>query len=377
MLTLPPALLENWMRQYYFRTEIDIGSSGVEDFAFGELRALLGIECADLDRILFQDSETLGGAALREALARRWCGGHTESVMVTHGSSEANFLVMLALLRPGDEVIVMAPCYQQLFAVAEAIGCRIREWPLRFDAGYRPDFDELRRLLGPQTRMVVVNSPHNPTGAALDRDEQQTLITMIAQTGAFLLWDNAFGALTYDDAPLPEASTLYERAISLGTLSKAYGLPGLRVGWCFAQPDVLERLVRVRDYVTLHLSPLVELVARRVIEDAERLLALRLGLAQTNRQIVSAWMEAHAEWIECVPPRGGVCVFPRFRHVSDTEAFCRMLGETQKVLLVPGECFGCPGHVRLGFGRQTAIVEEGLARLATGVRQTSIPSARS
>ncbi|HYH78361.1 MAG TPA: capreomycidine synthase [Longimicrobium sp.] len=367
MLTLPPALLENWMRDYYFRAEVDIGSSGVEDFGFAELRALLGIGCEALDEIVFRDSETLGGAELREALAARWTGGAVERVMVTHGSSEANFLLMTALLRAGDEVVVLDPGYQQLHAIAEALGCRLRRWPLRFERGFEPDLDDLRALLTPRTRMVVVNFPHNPTGASLTPGGQRELIEAVASTGAYLLWDGAFADLAYD-RPLPDPVLLYDRACSLGTLSKAYGLPGLRVGWCLAAPEVLGKMVRVRDYLTLHLSPMVELVARRVIEEADRIVGMRMELARRNRAIVAAWMDEHAEWVRWAPPPGGVCAFPRLLGIPDTEAFCRTLAEAHGVLLVPGECFGAPGHVRLGFGRDTAVVRDGLDRLSAGLR---------
>lgn len=369
MVKLPPALLENWMRDYYFRVNVDIGSSGVEDFSFAEIRQLLGIECEDLDRVVFHDSETLGGAELRDALADRWTRGDAGRVMVTHGSSEANFLLMTALLRPGDEVLVLDPCYPQLFAIAAAMGCRIRRWALKFENGYRVDLDELGALLGPRTRMVVVNFPHNPTGATLTADEQRRLVGMVAATGAYLVWDGAFAELTYDAPPLPDPCLMYERAASMGTLSKAYGLPGLRVGWCLTSPEVLREMVQVRDYITLHLSPLVELVAARVIRSADLIVGMRMELARRNRRLVSAWMDEHAEWMTWVPPAGGVSAFPFFPRIPDTEAFCRSLAEEEGLLLVPGECFLAPGHARLGFGRTTGSLAAGLDLLAAGLRR--------
>lgn len=375
-MKLPPALLEDWMRHYYFDTDLDIGSSGVDDFSMVDLRRLLGLTEADFDRVVFHDSMSLGGDGLRRALADRWLGGDTSLAMATHGSSEANFLVDYAILRPGDEVVVLDPCYPQLFTIAAALGCTLKHWPLRPEKGFVPDVEEAKRLIGPRTRMVVVNFPHNPTGATLTPAEQDELIAACSAVGAYLLWDNAFLELTYDARPLPEPVLRYERAISTGTFSKAYGLPGLRVGWCFAAPDVLEQLVRVRDYVTLHLSPLVEMIAERAIDRADRLLAERVGLARRNRDVLAAWVAEQDGLVEWSPPMGGVTAFPRLdpHAVPDVEAFCHRLAREQRVLLVPGNCFGHPQHVRLGFGRSTAALEEGLSRLSHLLHAAAAPA---
>ena len=374
MTKLPPALLENWMRDYYFETDIDIGSSGVDDFSMPDLRRLLKLTEADFDRIVFHDSQTLGGDGLRRALAARWTGGDTSRVMATHGSSEANFLIMHALLSPGDEVVVLDPCYQQLYSVAASLGCTLRHWPLRYENGFAPDLEEARRLITPRTRMVVANFPHNPTGATVSEAEQDEIVALCARVGAYLVWDGAFQELVYDAPPLPDVSLKYERGISMGTLSKAYGLPGLRVGWCFAAPEVLERMIRLRDYVTLHLSPLVEMIAERAIDGADLLLEEHRGLARRNRDLLAAWVEEQAEFVDWVPPRGGVCAFPRLRSVPDVEAFCHRLAREERVLLVPGNCFGAPAHVRLGFGRRTEVLEEGLARVASMLELTTAPA---
>src|SRR5205085_1568196 len=162
-----------------------------------EIRQMLGLTEADLDRVVFRDSQSFGEPGLRNAITRRWANGDAERIMVTHGSSEAMFLLMHALLRAGDEVIVIDPAYQPLFAIA---------------------------------------------------------------------------GLVYEQPPLPDPASRYERAISLGTLSKAYGLPGLRVGWCIASPEVLSQCIHLRDYMTLYMSPLIEVIARAAIENADRLL---------------------------------------------------------------------------------------------------------
>jgi capreomycidine synthase len=357
------ALLESWMRRYYFATDIDIGSSGVESFSLGELRTLLGIHQEELDRVVFDDSMTLGGVGLRQAIADRWADGDGQRVMATHGSSEAIYLSLNALLQAGDEVLILEPLYQQFFSIAEAIGCRLKPWPLRAEQQFRPNVEEARSLIGPRTRMIIVNFPHNPTGVTLTRHEQENLVSAAAEVGAYLLWDAAFADLTYDQGSA-EPRLPYERAISLGTLSKAYGLPGLRVGWCVAATEVLERCERLRDYITLHLSPLVELIAQKAIEKSEVLLAIRRRQARTNLEILAAWVEQHRGAVEWARPQGGVCAFLRLCSVADTEALCHQLAHEHSVLLVPGACFNCPEHVRLGFGGPTSDLKEGLARLS-------------
>jgi capreomycidine synthase len=279
---IAPALLESWMRDYYFNTEIDIGSSGVENFSLSELYKLTNLTQEELNNVVFHDSSTLGSLPLRQAIASRWSNGDPEQVMVTHGSSEANFLIMNGLLNAGDEIVVLDPCYQQLFSIAESIGCQLKRWPLRSENNFAPDIEEAKKLITQHTRMVVVNFPHNPTGASLTQQEQNELVEAVAKVGAYLVWDAAFADIVYDDVPLPNPNLDYDRSISMGTFSKCYGLPGLRFGWCLASPEVLERFVHLRDYMTLHLSPMIELIAQRVVENADNLLSIRLQQARTN-----------------------------------------------------------------------------------------------
>ena len=374
-MRLPPALLEDWMRQYYFDVELDIGSSGVDDWSMADLRRLIGLDpAAELADLVFRDSQTMGGDGLRQALADRFAAGDVSRVMATHGSSEANFLVMLALLSPGDEVVVLDPCYPQLFTIAASLGCVLRRWPLRRENGFAPDLDDARALIGPRTRMIIVNFPHNPTGATVTPAQQAELVALAAEAGAYLVWDGAFSELVYDAPPLPEPALAYDRALSLGTFSKAYGLPGLRVGWCLAHPDVFAPMMRVRDYVTLHLSPLVERIAERAVRGADALLAPRLELARHNREVLARWVAEQGELVEWTRPAGGVTAFPRLPLVPDVEAFCHALARRHRVLLVPGSAFGQPQHVRLGFGRSTAELEEALSRMASLLAETAAPA---
>jgi capreomycidine synthase len=359
----PPVLLEDWLRRYYFDARIDIGSSGVQVFTVAELCELVGLDPQALQAVPLDDSPSLGGTALRQAIASRWAEGNAQQVMVTHGSSEAMYLVIRTLVEPGDQVVVAEPCYQQLRSIAESTGARVTGWPLRAESGFVPDVDEGCALIRGGTRLVILNFPNNPTGATITPAELDALVGAAERAGAYLLWDTAFSELTYGAPPLPNPIRRYERAVSIGTLSKSYGLPGLRVGWCLGAPELLERLVRLRDYVTLNLSPLVELVATAAVRGADKLLELRLAQAAANRELLTEWAASLGPAVELAEPKGGVCAFPRLPGVPDVERLCRGLAERDGVLLVPGNCFGHPQHVRLGFGRATADVRQGLERL--------------
>lgn len=371
-MELAPALLEDWMRDYYFSTEIDIGSSGVENFSMADLRNLLNLKPEDLDSVTFNDSPSCGEQKLREAIAARWGNGDAEQVMVASGSSEIIFLVMNALLREGDEVVVHEPCYHALRNLADSIGCYLKVWPLSPVRHFAPDIQEVKRLITPRTRMVIANFPHNPTGVSLSEADFEELIKAVDAVGAYLIWDSAFAELTYDRPPLPNPVHRYKRAITIGTLSKAYGLAGLRVGWSISPAELLAEFVHWRDYTTLYLSPLVEAIALRAVEQADTLLEMRFKRARTNLDVLEKWAGEHKEFLEWARPQGGVTAFPRLHNVRDVEAFCRRLASERKTLVVPGNCFGHPSHVRIGFGGPTEELHEGLARLSGLLKDPSV-----
>jgi capreomycidine synthase len=368
-MKLRRAPLEDWMRDFYFDTTIDLGSSGVQCWTLAELRALLAIGHDDLDAIALDDSPSYGSEALRRALAQRFADGDPTRVMATHGSTEAIFLAMNALLEPGDEVVVIDPGYHSLWSIAESIGCRLRRWRLRPEDGFTPDLDALRARITPRTRMVVVNLPNNPTGASLPAGLFDAFLGLVADSGAYLVWDGAFTELTHTGPPLPEPSLRYERCLSLGTMSKAYGLPGTRVGWCLGAPDLLARFLPLRDALTICLSPLTEFLAERAVVHADRILGIRRAQARRNLDTLTAWADANAALVSLTPPDGGVTAFPSFHGVTDTEDLCRELGRDHDVLLVPGSGFGHPDRVRLGFGGDEKDFATGLHRLQTVLEQ--------
>ncbi|GAA2211772.1 aminotransferase [Nonomuraea monospora] len=376
LMHLRPAALDDWLRDYYFTAEIDISSSGVEPYSMAELRALAGIGVDDLDNVMFRDSRSCGMAELRTAIADRFGYGDSSEVLVTHGSGEAEHLFMMTFFSPGDEVVVASPIYHTLGAMAASVGCRVVAWHLRHEDGFAVNTDDLRRLVSPRTRAVIVNLPHNPTGASVDTAAQQEIISIARGVGAYLVWDEVFRELTYDTAPLPSTTTLYERSVAFGSLSKAYGLPGLRIGWGVMPEELIGPCVTLRDHSTFALSPLVERIALAAVQRADVLLTPRYDQAYKNLSLLEDWMHRNEGLVEGVRPVGGVTAFPRLPEVPDVEEFCHRLLHEYGVLLLPGGCFGFPQHIRLGFGGPAEAFETGLARLTDlllKTRQTRRP----
>jgi capreomycidine synthase len=364
------AKLEAWMRDYYHAVDHDIGSSGVRDLSMAELCQLCGFELSDLDPMVFHDSESYGGKRLRAALADRWSGGDISQMMVTHGSSEAIYLVMHTALEPGDEIIVVDPAYQQLYDIAADRGCRVTQWPLEAGNGFAADLSLLRRLAARGPAMIVVNFPHNPTGVSITPAQQDELIAIAASSGAWLVWDHAMGEITYTGRPLPLPAGRYDRCIVFGTFSKSYGLAGLRVGWCLAPPPLLAQMALLRDYIALYVSPVLEFFAEQAVRNADRIVAMQQQHAAANLRLLREWAESVPDLVRFTEPHGGVTAFVEFPGQPDVVRSCRRLAEEHRVLLVPGACFGdrFSNHARLGFGGTSAELTTGVSRLEQVLR---------
>jgi capreomycidine synthase len=357
------ALLEDWLRDRYFQATYDLGCSGVASWSLGSLRALTGIGLEDLDRMVFDDGPSNGSLELREAIADRYYSGQADSVMVTHGSSEAIFTAVASLLEPGDEVVVFTPGYHALLDVADAVGAKVLACPLAMDESSAVNFAMLEDLVSRRPKMIIANFPNNPTGTTLTDSELRLLVDLAETSGAYLLWDGAFAELTFPAGPLIDPLRLYERCVSFGTLSKAFGLPGLRVGWCAADPAVLDRFLPWRDRTTIAVSPLNALIAAHVMRNADVVLGARREELEANRALVADWLGEQRALVAGTIGAGGVVVFPRLVRQASAVPFCTTLLARHSVLAVPGNCFGHEDRFRLGFGCPAQSLRHGLAAL--------------
>jgi capreomycidine synthase len=363
------AMLQAWYREFPPENMIDLSSSGVRPYTLAEVRRLGGLTDDELDGVAFHDSGTLGGARVRSALAARFDVDDPSRVMATAGSSEAIFLLLGTLLSADDDVVLLTPAYHALASVPALAGANVRAVSVIGADGYHAEVDAVIDAIRPQTRAVVVNFPHNPTGVTISEPSLRRLVEAVEATDAYLVWDAAFAELALAGPELPDPAQWSDRVLTLGTLSKAYGFPGLRVGWCIAPAAVLERTIGLHDATTLALSPLVELVASRILEAGDAFVAPRREAAARNLERVADWVSEIGDLVTWTRPAGGVSAFLRLEGVDDDELFCRRLAAEAGVLLVPGVAFEEPGHVRLGFGGDETAVETGLDRLGAFLRR--------
>jgi len=365
---LQRALLEDWMRAFYFTTQYDLGSSGVKNFSMKELFDLIELMPKDLDNIIFNDSETFGNYELRQSIAKRWGDSNVSSVLVGNGSNEVIFVLLSSLLSKGDEVIILHPIYHTLGKLAESICGNIKKWVLNPFKNFRPDLNDLRDLISSKTKMVIVNFPHNPTGASITSAQLDELIEIVSTVGSYLVWDAAFEEVVFHGAPLPNPYLSYSKTVYIGTVSKSYGLAGLRLGWCISDPKIIKKCERIKDYTSLYVSPLNEFIGFHVIENLEKLTSDIIPYVKKNYQTLSLWLKEHNDKINGNLPHGGVSAFLKILGQKDTENFCMKLAKEKKTLLVPGKCFGYPEFVRLGFGTLPQNFQEGLANLSCAIR---------
>ena len=362
-MRLEPFQLERYFARHEFKVEYTLCSSDCESWSVAELLALEPGADEALKRHWLGYTESTGALSLREAVSALYSQVAPEDVLIHSGAEEAIFLFLQAALEPGDHAIVHWPCYQSLVSVAESIGCQVTRWEARSDDGWRLDLDELRGLLRPNTRVIVVNTPHNPTGYLLPRRDFHALVALADESGIILFSDEVYRELEHEPADrLPAACDVSTRAVSLGVMSKAYGLAGLRIGWVATRNSTIrERIAELKDYTTICSSAPSEFLAELALKHRERLVERNLGIIRRNLVLLDGFFSSHADRFAWVRPQAGPIAFPRLSG-DNVDAFCDRLRVEAGVLLLPGTLYHHPGnHFRLGFARRN--MPAALARL--------------
>jgi aspartate/methionine/tyrosine aminotransferase len=363
LVQIKPFAIERYYERWEFRAALMLSSSDCESRTVADLLALEPDARERLLELHLGYTEVPGSPELRAAVAARYERLGPEDVLTLAAAEEGIFIAYHALLAPGDHVIVESPCYGSAIELAHSTGADVSLWQRRYEDGWAHDLDELERLLRPETKLLYINSPHNPTGTQMPRATLEHLAGLLGERSIVLFSDEVYQGLEHDSAErLPPACEIYERAISLNTVSKAYGLPGLRIGWLACrEPVLLDRIKELKLYTTICSSAPSEVLVALALRHGDELVARSRSLVLANLPLIDDLLARRRELFEWVRPTAGPIGFPRVSGDFDVQAWCEEIAELAGVLLLPGAVYGQPRHVRLGFGR--ANLAQAISRL--------------
>ena len=360
--------LERFQSIWENRVAWNVSESGVHPLRVAELVDSPALHGALLDQELGYP-QTNGTIELRQAIAAMYPGATLDNVQVTNGGSEANCILLMHLVEPGDEIVFLTPNYMQASGLAKGLGAIVRPWRLRAtdrSEGAEPrwtvDLDELRTLVTARTRAILLCNPNNPTGARLDADTLDEICRIASAVGAWVVDDEIYRGAEREADDTPTVWGRYERAIVTSGLSKAYGLPGLRIGWAVAPAAVIADLWSIHDYTTIAPGGINDRLARIALEPARRaaLLARTRGIIRANYPIVRAWI-AQQDGLSHIAPEAGAIAFVRHTHPFRSSELTERLRAERSVLLVPGDHFDMNGYFRIGFGSDPEYLESALS----------------
>lgn len=371
-MKITPFAVEQWMNSYETKCRYNLAETCVASLTIAELLDLAGHKASILDELLplkMTYGAIEGSERLRTAIAALYASQTRENVLVTHGAIGANSLVYHALVGAGDRVVTIVPTYQQHYSIPESLGADVQRLNLLADSGYLPDLQELRRLVVPGTKLIAFSNPNNPTGSLMDRACLDQIVRIAASVGAYILSDEVYrGTAQVGDTLTPSVADLYARGISTGSMSKAFSLAGLRVGWMCGPAEVLRAAEIHRDYNTISVGILDELFSSIALENRDKILARSRGIVRTNLAALDRWMQSESA-LSYVRPQAGTVALLKYSFDVSSEDFCvRLLGETG-VLFTPGSAFELEGCVRIGYANSPAILEQGLHQTSGFLRR--------
>jgi aspartate/methionine/tyrosine aminotransferase len=350
---IEPFAIERFYERWEFRAELMLSSSDCESLSVKDLLALEPDAEERLRELDLGYTEVPGSLELRTAVAGRYQRTQPEDVLTLAAAEEGIFIAYHALLGPGDHVVVEAPCYGSAIEVARSTGADVSPWQRRYEEGWTYDLEALERLLRPETKLIYLNSPHNPTGTQMPRATLERIVELASDRSIVLFSDEVYRGLEHDPADrLPAACDLYDHALSLNTVSKAYGLPGLRIGWLASRDgDLIDRIRELKLYTTICSSAPSELLVALALRHGEELVERSRQLILANLPLLDAFLERREDLFEWIRPTAGPIGFPRAKGDFDVQAWCEQTAAEANVLLLPGAVYEQPRHVRLGFGR--------------------------
>ncbi len=374
MTTFQPFLMERWMSMFEQEVDFNLSESGVHPV---KLRELLDDDPLQVTRLLESElnyPHVNGIPELRRHIAAMYTGARPENILVTVGAAEANYIAVRTLLDPGDEMVIMLPNYMQIWGIGHNHNYRIKSFHLREEAGWAPDLAELAENVSQQTRLIAVCNPNNPTGRALTAPEMQAIVREAERVGAWIVADEVYsGAERLEEVQTPSFYGLYDRVIANGSMSKAYGLPGLRLGWSVGPAETIEAIWARHEYTTISATMLSNHLAAIALstEVRPRLLARTRSYIRQGFPVLQDWMDQHGGTFQLTPPDAAAIAFVRYHLPINSTELAERLFREKSVLVVPGDHFGLDHFLRISFGLPREYLLAGLDRIHELIEELS------
>jgi aspartate/methionine/tyrosine aminotransferase len=366
MAKFQPFVMERMMSKFEKAVEYNLSESGVHPVTFREL--IENVPGA-LDRLLATEMDYAhanGIPELRQRIAALYKGASPENVLVTVGAIEANYDILAALLAPGDEIVVMLPNYMQVWGMAKNLGTNLKTFPLAEKFGWKPDLDKLRKAVTRRTKLIAVCNPNNPSGYILTKEEMEAVVETARQAKAWILADEVYaGAERVAEAETPSFYGMYDKVLAVGSLSKAYGLPGLRTGWVVGPAKNVDQIWARHEYITLSVSMLSNHLAAIALspEVRPRLIRRARQYIRKGYPVLEEWMKGQGDIFSLTPPQAAAIAFVRYKLKVNSTKLAGRLREEKSVLIVPGDHFGLDHHLRVSYGLPHEILKPALGRI--------------
>jgi len=352
--------LERYQSLWENTVRINLTESGVHPYTLDEL-----LEKEEIETLLdlrLGYGQTNGAIELREAICKLYSGMTIDNVLVTNGSAEANFVCMWSILEPDDEVLIMLPNYMQIWGIARSFGVKVKPFYLKEELNWAPDLEELKKLISKKTKMIAICNPNNPTGAVLSDDAMQEIIKLARQADAWVYADEIYRGAELKGDETPSFIGRYDKVIVAAGLSKAYALPGLRLGWLVGPSDIIDNAWHHHDYTSISSGVVSQYTAARVLQPGKRINVLTRSrdMLNENLALLQEWIGSHSQLFSLVPPKAGGMAFMSYNMAINSSELSTKLRTEKSVFVVAGDWYGMDHYLRLGIGGEKAKLLEGL-----------------
>ena len=353
--------LERTQSLYENTVKYNLTESGIHPYTLKELLGSEEIE--DLLSLRLGYGQTNGSVNLREAISHLYPGIDLDNVLVTNGSAEANFINIWCNLESGDELLLMVPNYMQMWGIARSFGVTVKPFHLREELDWGPDLEELKNLITPRTKMIAVCNPNNPTGAVLREEEMKEIVRLAQEANAWIYSDEVYRGAELDGKETPSFFGLYDKVIICCGLSKAYALPGLRIGWLVGPKTIIEKCWACHDYTSISSGLIGNHVAALVLQPERRMKVLNRNrkILKENLSALESWVNKHDRQFSLIPPRAGGIAFLKYSMKVNSTDLMTQLRKEKSVFIVAGDLFGMDHYLRIGFGAEKDYLLAGLS----------------